>query len=100
MSVEVYYNSNNVLTATLTKSSDGSGRTGATVSMSAYAAGSSGTLVLSAVSFTEATSGEYTYAPNATTFEEGTRYLAELTATHSTNQRFARVPIRVVTDAD
>ena len=101
MSVDVYYLSTNKFTATLTKSSDSSAQTGATVTLTAYAYGSSGTLTLSAVSMSDQSDGTYTYIPASTVFSEG-RYVAEVTATvaASTYKRFAKVPVRVLSDPD
>lgn len=100
--VDVYYNSSNKLTATLTKSSDGSAQTGATVTMSVYPKGSSGSLTLDGVSMTEGSSGQYEYTAASTVWDENARYVAELTAVvaATTSQRFAKVPVRVITDAD
>lgn len=100
--VDVFYLSSNTLTATVTQSSDSAASTGATVTMDVYAKGSSGTLVLDGVSLTGGTSGEYSYVIGSTVLAEQTVYIAEVTAViaASTSQRYAEVPLRVVTDKD
>ena len=100
--VSLNYLSTNKLTATLTKSSDGSAASGATVTLSIVGPAPSTTAVISGVTMTEstATSGSYLYTPGSTVLNQGARYHALVTAVDGLNQAYAEVPLLVVTDAD
>lgn len=97
MALEANWKSTVELTATLTDD-NGDAVTGATVTLDVVAP--NGTKVIDGASMSDDGSGEYSHTIAADAMSrKNVDYMAKITATSGSNERYAEVPIKVTPDA-